>query len=272
MCRVLEIPRSTYYKFQDKTLCSRAIENKKYESEILAIYKKSCERYGAPKIHKVLTSQGYKISIKRVQRLMGRLNIMSVVIRQYKPYRSNTKITERKNILRRDFSTKAINEKWVGDITYIHTMKEGWCYLASVMDLHTRKIIGYSFSKAMDTTLIIAALKNAYKTQKPNGSVIFHSDLGTQYTSDAYTRQLLKYNMTASYSGKGCPYDNACIESFHSILKKEEVNRVIYYDYAAARLELFKYIEGWYNRERIHGSIGYLTPQAKEDLAKASNL
>jgi transposase InsO family protein len=272
MCRVLEIPRSTYYKFQNKTLSSRSIENKKYESEILTIYKKSSERYGAPKIHKILTSQGYKISLKRVQRLMKKLNIESVVTKQFKPYRSKTEASERKNILRRDFTTKTINEKWVGDITYIHTLKDGWCYLASVMDLHTRKIIGYSFSKSMDTNLITEALRNAYKTQKPNGSVIFHSDLGAQYTSEAYRDKLKQYNITASYSGKGCPYDNACIESFHSILKKEEVNRVIYYDFAAARMELFKYIEGWYNRQRIHGSIGYLTPQAKEDLAKASNL
>lgn len=269
MCRVLEIPRSTYYKFQDKTMCNRAIENKKYESEILAIYNESSKRYGAPKIHKKLEDQGYKISLKRVQRLMKKLNIASVVIKQFKPYRSNGEIIERKNLLNRDFSTKTINEKWVGDITYIHTMMDGWCYLASVMDLHTRKIIGYSFSKVMDTNLIINALKNAYEAQKPGDSVIFHSDLGTQYTSEAYAEQLKKYNMTASFSRKGCPYDNACIESFHSILKKEEVNRVIYYDYIAARLELFKYIEGWYNRERIHGSIGYLTPQAKEDLARA---
>lgn len=271
MCRVLEIPRSTYYKSQDETLCNRAIENKKYESEILAIYSRSSKRYGAPKIHEILVQRGYKISIKRVQRLMRKLNIVSVVVKQFKPYKSAGEIIERKNIIRRDFSTKTINEKWVGDITYIHTMKEGWCYLASVMDLHTRKIVGYSFSKVMETNLIIKALKNAYETQKPSGSVIFHSDLGTQYTSEAYAEQLKEYNMTASYSRKGCPYDNACIESFHSILKKEEVNRVIYYDYATARLELFKYIEGWYNRERNHGSIGYLTPQAKEELARAAN-
>lgn len=271
MCRVLEVPRSTYYKSKDETLCNRAIENKKYESEILAIYNKSSKRYGAPKIHEKLIQQGDKIGLKRVQRLMRKLNIASVVVRQFKPYKSDGKIIERKNIIRRDFSTKTINEKWVGDITYIHTMKESWCYLASVMDLHTRKIIGYSFSKVMDTDLIAKALKNAYETQNPSGSVIFHSDLGTQYTSEAYAEQLKKYNMTASFSGKGCPYDNACIESFHSILKKEEVNRVIYYDYTTARLELFKYIEGWYNRERIHGSIGYLTPQAKEELARAAN-
>jgi len=272
MCKVLNIPRSTYYKFLDKTPSKRAIENQEYESEILAIYKKSSKRYGAPKIHKVLTNQGFKISIKRVQRLMKKLNIASVVVKQFRPYTSKTEIIERKNILRRDFRTNTINEKWVGDITYIHTMKDGWCYLASVMDLHTRKIVGYSFSKTMDTNLITTALKNAYETQRPNGFLIFHSDLGTQYTSEVYIEQLKRYNITASYSSKGCPYDNACIESFHSILKKEEVNRVTYYDFATARLELFKYIEGWYNRERIHGSISYLTPQAKEDLAKASNL
>jgi transposase InsO family protein len=272
MCRALKVPRSTFYKFLSKTLCNRAKENNKYKEEILAIYEESSKRYGAPKIQKILTERGYKISIKRVQRLMKKLNISSIVIKKFRPYRSKTQIMERENILRRDFSTSKINEKWVGDITYIHTMKEGWCYLASVMDLYTRKIVGYSFSKSIDANLVVSALKNAYQTQRPSGGVIFHSDLGVQYTSEAFTAQLKKYKMKASYSRKGCPYDNACIESFHSILKKEEVNRVIYYDFVAARLELFKYIEGWYNRRRIHGSIGYLTPQAKEDLAKASNL
>jgi putative transposase len=272
MCRVLEVPRSTFYKSLDKTPCKRAKETTKYSAEIFAIYKESSERYGAPKIHKILLQRGNKISIKRVQRLMKKLNISSIVIKKFKPHHSKTQILERKNILRRDFSTTTINEKWVADITYINTMKDGWCYLASVMDLHTRKIIGYSFSKSMDANLVITSLKNAYETQRPNGSVIFHSDLGSQYTSEAFTAQLKKYKMLAFYSNKGCPYDNACIESFHSVLKKEGVNRVIYYNFAAARLELFKYIEGWYDRKRIHGSIGYLTPQAKEDLARASNL
>jgi putative transposase len=271
MCRVLEVPRSTFYKSLDETPCNRAVENQKYKTEILAIYEESGKRYGAPKIHQVLKSQEYSISVKRVQRLMKKLNISSIVVKKFRPCRSTTEVIERKNILRRNFSTTTINEKWVGDITYIHTLRDGWCYLASVLDLHTRKIIGYSFSRTMDANLVISSLKNAYGTQRPNGSVIFHSDLGTQYTSEAVSELLKKYNMTASFSNKACPYDNACIESFHSILKKEEVNRVRYYDFAAARLELFKFIEGWYNRKRIHGSIGYLTPQAKEELARAAN-
>jgi transposase InsO family protein len=269
MCRVLKVPRSTYYKAQEKTMSKRAIENSEYEKEILEIYNKSKKRYGAPKIHEILIGKGLKISIKRVQRLMKKLNISSIVVKKYRPYKNNDKVIERKNILHRDFSTTSINQKWVGDITYIHTMKEGGCYLASVMDLHTRKIVGYSFSKEIDTKLILAALKNAYVSQRPKKSLIFHSDLGVQYTSKDFTDQLKEYGMIASYSNKGCPYDNACIESFHSILKKEEINHVIYYDYVSARIEIFKYIEGWYNRERIHGSIGYLTPQAKEDLAMA---
>jgi putative transposase len=121
---------------------------------------------------------------------MKKLNIASVVTAQYKPYSSKIETKERENTLLRDFTTKTINEKRVGDITYIHTLKDGWRYLASIMDLHTRKIIGYLFSKAMDTNLIIAALKNAYEIERPSGSVIFHFDLGTQYTSEAYRYQL----------------------------------------------------------------------------------
>ena len=118
----------------------------------------------------------------------------------------------------------------------------------------------------MTTEMVKKALENAYVTQKPNDGVIFHSDLGSQYTSDDFAEMIQDYKMTHSFSRKGSPYDNACIESFHAILKKEEVNHVQYLDFNAAKVELFKYIEAWYNRKRIHGSIGYLTPQEMEDL------
>jgi putative transposase len=272
MCKLLNMPRSTYYKAHEPSLSKRVCENEKYEELILSIYKENYCRYGAPKIHRLLRNQGFLISIKRVQRLMRKLKIKSIVCKKFRPYSSDSEVYQRKNIIQRDFTTKTINEKWVGDITYIHTLKHGWCYLASVMDLHTRKIIGYSFSRNMDTQIVLAALDNAYRTQLPNRQVIFHSDLGTQYTSVEFIKRLKEYNIIPSYSLKGCPYDNACIESFHSILKKEEVNNVQYYDFDSAKLAMFKFIEAWYNRKRIHGSIGYLTPQSKEDLAKASNL
>ncbi|HSH25554.1 MAG TPA: IS3 family transposase [Massilibacterium sp.] len=266
MCDVLDVPRSTYYKSLNKTISNRDRENKELTERIIQIHNGSNKRYGAPKIHHLLVEEGYHVSIKRVQRLMKKANIRSITVKKFRPTQSKEKIIERENILDRDFSTETINEKWVGDITYIHTLRDGWCYLASVMDLHTKKIVGYSFSKTMTTELIIHALENAYQTQKPDKGLIFHSDLGTQYTSDTFAETIKAFNMTHSFSYKGSPYDNACIESFHAILKKEEVNHVQYFDYTSAKLALFQYIEGWYNRKRIHGSIGYITPQEMEDL------
>ncbi|WP_139376287.1 IS3 family transposase [Clostridium chromiireducens] len=268
MCRVLHMPKSTYYKSHHYTPSRRALENENLKQNIFKIYTESNRRYGAPKIQKILEQSGYYISIKRVQRFMKQLNIHSIVIKKFRPAKVNRKVIERENLLKQDFTATKINEKWVGDITYIYTLKDGWCYLASVMDLYTRKIIGYSFSKTIDSSVAIAALDNAYRLQQPVGSVIFHSDLGVQYTSTEFINRLKKYRMKSSNSRKGCPYDNACIESFHSILKKEQVNNVQYYDYESAKLDIFVFIESWYNRKRIHGSIGYITPQMKEDLVR----
>ena len=198
---------------------------------------------------------------------MKKAGIRSIIVKKFRPTPSKEKVEERENMIKRDFSTTTINQKWVGDITYIYTLRDGWCYLASVLDLHSRKVIGYSFGRSMTIELVENALENAYVTQKPKEGVIFHSDLGSQYTSDAYAEKIQSYKMIHSFSRKGSPYDNACIESFHAILKKEEVNHVQYLDFKVAQVELFKYIEGWYNRKRIHGSIDYLTPQEMEDLA-----
>ena len=244
------------------------LENETLKNKILEIYTESNRRYGAPKIQKILETSGQNISIKRVQRLMKQLNIHSIVIRKFRPAKINKKVVERENLLKQNFTATKINEKWVGDITYIYTLKDGWCYLASIMDLCTRKIVGHSFSKTIDSSVAIAALDNAYILQQPVGSVIFHSDLGVQYTSTDFLNRLKKYRMKSSNSRKGCPYDNACIESFHSILKKEQVNNVQYLDFESAKLDLFIFIESWYNRKRIHGSIGYITPQMKEDIVK----
>lgn len=265
MCEVLDIPRSTYYQSLTKTISNRALENKKLTKKIIGIHQESKQRYGAPKIHHMLEKQGYTASVKRVQNLMKKAGIKSIIVKKFRPTSSKQKVIERENILEQDFSTQTINEKWVGDITYIHTLRDGWCYLASVMDLHTRKIVGHSFSRTMTTDLVITALENAYHTQKPGDGVIFHSDLGTQYTSEQFENTIQKLNMIHSFSYKGSPYDNACIESFHAILKQEEVNHVQYFDFESANISLFKYIEGWYNRVRIHGSIGYKTPQEMEE-------
>ena len=265
MCEVLGVPRSTYYKSLTKTISNREQENRQLTKRIIEIYQESKQRYGAPKIHHLLVMEGYQVSLKRVQRLMKKADIKSITVKKFRPTPSKEKVVERENILQRDFSTHTINEKWVGDITYIYTLKHGWCYLASVMDLHTKKIVGFSFGRTMTTELIITALKNAYETQQPDEDLVFHSDLGSQYTSDEFAQVIEQLNMTHSFSHKGSPYDNACIESFHAILKKEEVNQVQYIDEKSARMALFQYIEGWYNRKRIHSSIDYKTPQEMED-------
>lgn len=267
MCKVLKVSRSSYYKYLNRKDSKRSIENKSIKDKILSVYKKSKGRYGAPKIHKKLKELNIYISLKRTQRLMSQLGIKSVICKKFRPMTSKTKVENKENMLSRDFTTTNINQKWVTDFTYIHTIKDGWCYLASVMDLHSRKIVGYAMSKNIDTKLGIKAIENAYMLQRPSTPLILHSDLGSQYTSLEFKEYLSRLNIIHSFSGKGNPYDNACIESFHASLKKEEVNLVKYFDFDAARLAIFEYIESWYNRERIHSGIGYITPQQCEDRA-----
>lgn len=197
---------------------------------------------------------------------MQKQGLRSVVIRKYKHYTNMVKIPKGKeNIIARDLSTNTINEKWVTDITYIYVLKEGWTYLASVMDLHNRKIIGYAYGKHMTTELAIEAVKNACLNVKNTKGIILHSDLGSQYTTDLFENYLNKKGIIHSFSRKGNPYDNACIESFHSILKKEEIYLHTYKDFNEARIALFEYIESWYNRKRIHSALNFKTPQQVED-------
>lgn len=171
-----------------------------------------------------------------------------------------------KNILNRDFTASTINQKWCIDITYIHIQKEGWTYLASVMDLCSRKIIGYAYGPSMTAELAVDAVKNACLNVKKTEGIILHSDLGSQYTSQVFEAYLHSKGMIHSFSRKGNPYNNACIESFHSVLKKEEIYLHIYQDSKEARRAIFEYIEFWYNRKRIHSAIEYMTPQQKEDM------
>ena len=271
MCSVLDIPRSTYYNKINRKPSNRALENKRFKQIIMDIYLKSKKRYGAPKITKKLKSLGHKISIKRVQRLMRTLNIRSIIQKKFKYYSKSSNYKKGKNILNRNFKATRINQKWATDITYIHTQKDGWCYLASVMDLFTKKIIGYSFSKNMETKLTIDALTKAYNQQRPDQEVIIHSDRGSQYISSLFRNKVKELGLVQSFSNKGNPYDNAVIESFHATLKKEEVNHRKYSNFKETYRSIFQFIESWYNRERIHSSINYLTPNEFENKLLAAN-
>ena len=262
MCKVLNLNRSTYYKDSKHKPTKTQINNDDLDSKILKVYYDSKRRYGAPKIFKVLQNEGGTASLKRIQRRMTVLGIKSVVVKKYKPVKVGKSVEQKKNILNQDFSTTSINQKWCTDITYIHTEKEGWTYLASVEDLYSRKIIGWAFGKTIDAELAVKALKNAVLNVKHTEGIIIQSDLGCQYTSNLFESTLAELKIRHSYSKKGYPYDNSCIESFHSVLKKEEVNLKKYKDSKEAYNAIFEYIESWYNRRRIHSSLNYRTPEA----------
>ena len=262
MCKVLKINRSTYYKTVNHVMSARDSENQKLDEDIMTIYFDTKRRYGAPKIHQVLLTNGWHVSLKRVQRRMVTLGIHSIVIKKYRHFSDNQPAPEKENILKQDFTATAINQKWCTDITYIHTQKDGWTYLASVMDFYSKKIVGWAYNTSMTADLATKAVENACLNVDNTAGIILHSDLGTQYTSDSFERFLAKKKIHHSFSRKGCPYDNACIESFHSLLKKEEIYCKVYKDSEVAYKSIFEYIESWYNRKRIHSSLGYKTPEA----------
>ena len=261
MCQVLGVPRSTFYKSLNHKPSKREVENAELLHVIQIIHAESEQRYGAPKVHKQLLKKTHiNVSLKRVQRLMRQHSLRSIVTKKFRPYSAKKVITQNPNLIK-DLVINNRNQVWVGDITYIYTKKHGWCYLASVMDVYTKKIIGWCFSKRMTTECVVQALNNAILRQGVSEGLIFHSDMGSQYTSHEFEQLLQSNEIKHSFSKKGYPYDNAAMESFHATLKKEEVYVKNYDTYEDARLALFKYIESWYNRNRIHGSINDMTPE-----------
>ena len=261
MCQVLGVPRSTFYKSLNHKPSKREVENAELLHVIQIIHAESEQRYGAPKVYKQLLKKTHiNVSLKRVQRLMRQHSLRSIVTKKFRPYSAKKVITQKPNLIK-DLVINNRNQVWVGDITYIYTKKHGWCYLASVMDVYTKKIIGWCFSKRMTTECVVQALNNAILRQGVSEGLIFHSDMGSQYTSHEFEQLLQSNEIKHSFSKKGYPYDNAAMESFHATLKKEEVYVKNYDTYEDARLALFKYIESWYNRNRIHGSINDMTPE-----------
>ncbi|WP_308165784.1 IS3 family transposase [Clostridium algidicarnis] len=268
ICKVLKFPRSTYYEALIRVPSKREIETEHFREKLQEEFEDSNKRYGAIKLQQKLQSSGIPCSVKRVQRHMKALNIHSLVVKKYRPHSTKNNVPEKENILDRDFNCTDINQKWCTDITYIHVLKEGWTYLASVMDLYSRRIVGYAYGKHITAELAVKAVENAcLNVTNPNG-IILHSDLGTQYTSKQFKKIIADKGLIHSFSRKGNPYDNACIESFHSILKKEEVYVHKYPNFEYAQRAIFEFIESWYNRKRIHGALNYMTPVEFENLRK----
>ncbi len=190
------------------------------------------------------------------------LGLRSIVVKKWRACEisKNEAYKEYPNLLEQNFKAIVPGTKWVGDITYIYTKDCGWTYLATVMDLYDLKIIGWEYGKTMSDDLSIKALEKASNNRKIQHGIVFHSDRGSQYTSNKYELKLKELGIIHSYSRKGYPYDNASMESFNSILKKELVNHNEYFSFNEAKISLFEFIESWYHNKRIHGSLNYRTP------------
>lgn len=270
MCRVLSVSRSGYCQWRARPPSERAQANAVLDAQVAAIHASSRSSYGRPRIVRDLHEQGVRVSHERVRRSLQRQGLRSVYKR---PFRVTTDSDHAKpiasNILDRRFAGWQPNRAWVADITYIAT-DEGWLYLACVMDLASRMIVGWSMGERMKAGLVCDALSMAYWYRKPASGLIVHTDRGSQYASNDYRKLIKDYRMVASMSRKANCWDNAVIESFFKTLKVERIDRLRYTSRAQARLDIVDWIEGFYNRFRRHSSIGYQTPVGKELRMKAA--
>jgi putative transposase len=263
LCLHLEVSASGYYDWQRRRICPgpRAVEDQALTQEIGQIHTRSRQTYGAPRIEKELRKKGRCHGRNRVARLMKQKGLCG---RQKGRYRVQTTDSNHDqplapNRLVEAPKAAAPNQLWVADITYIET-QEGWLYLAAILDLYSRRIVGWAMSRHLDTTLVLKALGMALLHRHPPANLLFHSDRGVQYASADFRRALSRAGLVASMSRKGNCYDNAFIESFWSTLKLELIYRRCFETRAQARTQIFDYIETFYNRQRSHSALNYHSP------------
>jgi putative transposase len=269
MCHVLGVSRSGYYEWLNRKSSRRALENQVLHEQIISLYKLSEGRSGSPKLTVELRDRGFHVSRPRVARMMRKMGIRSIVSKKFKVATtdSNHSFSISPNLLERNFAAEKKGQKWVSDITYVRTL-QGWLYLTIIMDLYDRKIIGWSMSHGMDAeSTVIAAFKMAIKNRPVNPfELIFHSDRGVQYACDRFRTYLGHYNIIQSMSRKGDCWDNAVAENFFKIIKSEMINHSKYITRTEAKIDIFHFIEVWYNRRRKHSYLNYLTPEQFETL------
>ncbi|MGL4484099.1 MAG: IS3 family transposase [Anaerovoracaceae bacterium] len=263
MCQVLGLSQSGYYSWKRRYDLKHLLKARERElaTKVRETFEENKRVYRYRKIQIALEKKGIQLSLYKVGRIMRENGLYSIRRKKYKPFR-NGKSTGKffDNLLKQNFNPERLNEVWAGDITYIRT-DSGWVYLAVVMDLFNREIIGYSVSKNIDTELAKRALCNALaNTEKRVENLIFHSDKGIQYASKSYQKMLAENGITGSMSKAGCPYDNACLESFFSSAKRECILRKEYVTLEELKARVFEYIELFYNKKRIHQSLGYKSP------------
>lgn len=264
MSNVFDVSRSGYYRFIHAMPSKRSIENDRLSKKIKAIHEESRRIYGSPRIHAELNAQGEMCSRKRVTRLMKKEGIAAKMKKRFKyTTKANPKAKAAPNLLQQDFSAAKPNQRWVADVTYVAT-REGWLYVAVVLDLFSRRVVGLSMSDRMTADLVLKALEQAVLHRQPDKGLVHHSDRGSQYTSKDFQSLLLLYNMIASMSGTGNCYDNAAMESFFHTLKTEHVYFEYYLTREQAKQSIFEYTEVFYNRKRRHSTLEYLSPVAFE--------
>jgi len=273
MCKVLEISRSGFYAWLGRPESDRAREDRRLTALIGGIFDESRQTYGSPRVQRTLHNRGVRCGRKRVARLMKAGEMRPKTRRKFRVKTTNSKHNHpiAPDLLSRDFTADRPNQAWVSDITYIPT-DEGWLYLASTMDLFSRLIVGWSMSSTLHADVVINALQMGIDRRGPEDGLIHHSDRGVQYACGDFRELLDEHGIACSMSRKGNCYDNAAKESFFHTLKTELVHHEHYQTRAQAKASIFDYIEAFYNRHRLHSTLGYVSPvdfelAAEEEIA-----
>lgn len=270
MCRALQVSPAGYYAWRDRPETARTRANRALLVEIRAIHQQSRRTYGSPSICQALRDRGHRVNEKRVARLMGTQGIRAKTVKKWRATTdSSHRLPVAANTLNRQFAVNEPNRVWAGDITYVWT-HEGWLYLAVVLDLYSRAVIGWATGARLTAGLATEALTMAIWRRKPTPGLLHHSDRGVQYAAGDYQRQLAAEGIACSMSRKGNCWDNACVESFFATLKKELVHDRRYLTREEAKQEIFEYIEVFYNRQRRHTTLGYRSPAEFEAMRKVA--
>lgn len=270
LCAVLEVSPSGYYAWRDRPESARAATDRGLVADIRRVHADNRSVYGSPRVHAALRTEGRRVGVNRVARLMRHHGIQGRRKRRV-PRTTDSKhvLPIAPNLLDRQFTAAAPNRVWLADITYIPT-NEGWLYLAVVLDLFSRRVVGWSMRETMTQELTITALQMAITNRRPGPGLVHHADRGSQYAARAYRRLLDEYGMLCSMSRKGDCWDNAPMESFFGSMKTELGDDPPFETRQAARNAVFAFIEGFYNRRRLHSAIGYRSPADLEQSAAAA--
>jgi len=268
LCETLEVSRAGYYAWRRRLPSAQEQRQDTLLVEIRAIHAEAKARYGSPRIHAELAARGHPCCVNTVAKLMRDNDIKAKTARKFRVRTTDSDhdLPVADNLLDRQFNPSGANEAWVADITYIPT-REGWLYLAAVEDLYSRRVVGWAMAEHQESRLVVDALEMAVQRRLPGEGLLSHSDRGSQYASEHYQRLLTRHGITCSMSRRADCWDNAPMESFFASLKKELVHGADFATRAEARAAIFEYIEVFYNRQRRHSSLGYVSPAEYEQSA-----